>query len=179
MNPLRLSPLPSLPSDDASAISAAERDSFVDDAVVLSLVAGRTVTRQFATTADLILAADDMDFAGWSLPPAAAAPLKDTTPAPPQTTTRRPAEPVLEESGIGASHRGSHRWWLAGLAGAISTLLFSVLLLSLSSSISSQNGHTWDISIGPIPTQLRTSLPEKPGTTKTAPELTEASLPID
>ena len=45
---------------------------------------------------------------------------------------RRPAPPVLEEPGIGASHRGAHRWWLAALAGIMLTLLASLLLFSLS-----------------------------------------------
>lgn len=179
MNPLRLSPLPCLRSDEGSAVSATERDGFVDEAVVLALVAGSPVSRRISPPADLVLAADDMDFAGWYLPSSPAARPSGTVSFPLEAASRRPAEPVLDEPGIGESHRGSHRWWLAGLAGAISTLLISLLLLSLSSRISSENSRTSKISVGPMPAPLRSMQPAKPTTAKAAPELTEASIPGD
>jgi hypothetical protein len=128
MNPLKLSPLPSMRPDGMDGTSSPSRESFVDDMVVHSLLAGPSAARQPVDRADLALAADDMDFAGWCLPENA------SSGHPWNVSSRRAAAPVFEEEpGIGEPHRGNHRWWLAGLAGALSTLLFSVLLVTLTS----------------------------------------------
>jgi len=127
MPPLNLRPLPLHPAGEPSRAADEERGAgFVDDAVILAIVAGPPATRQGPLAANPALAASEMDFAGWRLPaapPAAAS----------QPGARRAAPPAIEEPGIGEPHRGSHRWWLAGLAGATSTLLFSALLLTLAS----------------------------------------------
>ena len=116
MHLLNVSPLPSPRFDDVSGMPAVERDGFVDDAVVVALLAIPSQPRQIAPPAHLALAADDMDFAGWCLP--------GTQPAAPAVASPRcPAPPILEEPGLGEPYRGHHRWWLAGLAGALSTLL--------------------------------------------------------
>ena len=83
MNPLKLSLLPSPRFDDVSGMPMVERDGFVDDAVVLALIAGPAMPRYQADSRDLALAADDMDFAGWCLSPALPC---QTLPAPPELT---------------------------------------------------------------------------------------------
>ena len=129
MKSLPISALPSLRTEEPTGERIMERDGFVDDSVVLALVAGPNAFRQNAVPEDLALSSDDMDFAGWCL--SEALPLHATRA--PLEITRRAALPELDEPGLGEPHHGSHRWWLAGLAGALSTLLFSLLLLSLSS----------------------------------------------
>jgi hypothetical protein len=129
MKSLPISALPSLRTEDPTGERIMERDGFVDDSVVLALVAGPNTFRQNAMPEDLALSSDDMDFAGWCL--SESLPLHATRA--PLEIPRRAALPELEEPGLGEPHHGSHRWWLAGLAGALSTLLFSLLLLSLSS----------------------------------------------
>jgi len=136
----KLSMLPSQRFDDAAEIPVMERDGFVDDAVIQAILAGPVSPRHAIEPADLALAADDMDFAGWQLPKRKPTPFVDPTLAQSliEQPIRRAAEPVLEESefgepGLGEPHRGSHRWWIAGLAGGLTAMLFSVLLLTLSS----------------------------------------------
>ena len=126
MNLLNLRPLPSALPDESFGGLQKERDGFVDDAVVFSLLAGSSAPRQLGKIHEnLALPADDLDFAGWCL--SSAPPVRAT-----EIVRARPAPPVIDESGIGVPHQGSHRWWLAGMAGALSTLLISFLLLSLS-----------------------------------------------
>ena len=135
MNSLRLSPLPSTrPSDESSSLTM-EREGFVDEAAVTALITGSNPGRTTAYPEDLALAADDLDFAGWQLPATQAARPR-TAEIPPHVIdaiVRRAAPPLVAESGIGTPHHGTHRWWLAGLAGVLSTLLFTLLLLTLSS----------------------------------------------
>ncbi len=120
-------------SEDDSPSLQMEREGFVDEAVVSALVSGPQSSRSLPYPDDLILSVDDMDFAGWQL---AASPPVRSAEVPPHVIDailRRAAPPVVTEPGLGVPHLGSHRWWLAGLAGALSTMLFSVLLLSLAS----------------------------------------------
>ncbi len=143
MTRLPLNPLPSVRFDQDSSVPVVEREGFVDDAVVLALVAGPpSAQRPLPQAAALALAADDMDFAGWCLPSASHPQSFALGPSPLPTSTQRPAPPAQEEPGLGEPHQGNrHRWWLAGLAGGISSLLFSLLLLSLSSRISTHSGN--------------------------------------
>lgn len=120
-------------SEDDSPSLQMEREGFVDEAVVAALVTGPQSSRTQPYPDDLILSVDDMDFAGWQL--SAATPFRGAE-VPPRVIdaiVRRAAPPCATEPGLGVPHLGSHRWWLAGLAGALSTMLFSVLLISLSS----------------------------------------------
>ena len=131
MEPLTLSPLPILRTEDESGLRMIEREGFVDEALVSALMLGPLSTsRQSPHPADLALAADDLDFAGWQLSPQ---PRRIEIPAEDEKPLRRPAPPRVEEPGLGSPHSGSHRWWLAGLAGILSTMLFSLLLVTLSS----------------------------------------------
>ncbi|MES2660981.1 MAG: hypothetical protein V4689_20315 [Verrucomicrobiota bacterium] len=133
MNSLELSPLPSIRTDDDSPSLQMEREGFVDEAVVAALVSGPRSSRSMAYPEDLVLAVDDMDFAGWQITPATPFRGAEMPPQVIDAIMRRATPPVVNEPGIGNPHFGSHRWWLAGLAGVLSTMLFSVLLLTLSS----------------------------------------------
>lgn len=142
MTQLKLSPLPSLRSDnDSGAPDIGE--GFVDEAVVMAMLARPGAQREFPEATQLALAADDMDFAGWRLQSAASpqpiAP-SPTRPAAIAASAPRPTPPIPDNPGLGASRGGNHRWWLAGLAGATSTLVFSVLLVSLSTRSSTAPG---------------------------------------
>ena len=140
MSRMKLTILPSPRQSEDDRLPVMEREGFVDEQAVLALLAGPIPSRSAPDPRDLVLSVDDMDFAGWRLSPALparsieSAPLvaKTKSKAKPKVVDRRPAPPVLDEPGLGTPHRGSHRWWLAGLAGALSTMLFSLLLLSLS-----------------------------------------------
>lgn len=132
MNPLPLRPLPSLRFDEKSRaqLMEMEHDGFVDEAAVTALMAGPRQPRNSGFPEDFALAADDLDFAGWRLGPA---PRSRGAEVPPQVIdaiVRRASPPP--EPGLGLPHHSGHRWWLAGLAGVLTTLLFSLLLLSLS-----------------------------------------------
>ena len=126
MTTLNLSPLPSSRYDSTAIGPMSECDGFVDEQVILALLRGPASHRGPVCMSDLALAADDMDFAGWSL--SSRLPARAT-----EVLIRRAAPPVLEEYGIGQPHAGAHRWWLAGVAGVFSTMLISLLLFTLSS----------------------------------------------
>lgn len=162
MNTLSLSPLPTVRKEEASDSFLMEREGFVDEAVVTALVAGGSLPRYAPVSSDLALSADDMDFAGWSIAPA----------LPPRVSEKDSPEmeafsgvdiresaplPVIDdrEPGLGQSHRGGHRWWLAGLAGILCTLLGSVLFLSLSER---PNVRLNDASQSPSPAASATSM---------------------
>ncbi len=173
MNSLPLSPLPSFRTDDdaRSHLMEMERDGFVDEAVVTALMAGPRPPRNSGFPEDLALAADDLDFAGWRLAPA---PRTRGAEVPPQVIDAivRRASPPLEP-GLGSPHLGGHRWWLAGLAGALSTLLFSLLLLSLSS----RTGVRLEPASAPSVVASPAPAPPQEILASPAPELTEASVP--
>ena len=126
MRTLPLSPFPSLRLDESRPGPASQAQGFVDDSVVLALLDGPSASRKSAEPLDLALSPDEMDFAGWRLSPTL--PSRSTA-----AVVRRPSPPAFAESGLGEPHRGNHRWWIAGLAGALTTLIFSLLLLSLAS----------------------------------------------
>jgi hypothetical protein len=173
MNPLRLSALPSIRANDDSGSLQMEREGFVDDAVVMALISGPMQWRSTACHEDLALAADDLDFAGWQLPTTPLARAVEIPPKGADACIRRATPPVVEEPGIGQPHHGSHRWWLAGLAGALSTMLFSLLLLTLSSRppVPLAPSHAPVLVSRAKPVQPPTEAPEE-----LAPALTDASL---
>jgi hypothetical protein len=123
-----------------------EREGFVNESVVTELLnRPLAATRLMPQPQDLILGVDDVDYAGWQLSPARS---HRTCEVPPQVINalvRRATPPSVEEPGIGIPHFGNHRWWLAGLAGVLSTMLFSILLLSLSS----RGGRDFETTLAP------------------------------
>jgi hypothetical protein len=168
MKHLQISALPCLRTDD-SDMQTVERDGFVDDKVILALLSGTPATRPPVDMGELALAADEMDFAGWKLSHILPEGTTGAVFPPPESNARRPAPPVLEEPGLGQPHHGSHRWWLAGLAGTLSTLLLSLLLLSLSSREQSRAPLAEDrISIIEAPPGTRISV-EMPGIESLSP----------
>ena len=127
MKPLSLSPFPTRRADDASALHLIEREGFVDEAVVTALVRDSLLGRRIAYPDDLALAADDLDFAGWSLsktvPPRSAE-------VPPQVIdaiVRRASPQVSSELRRDSRHPRNRRQWLVGLA----TLPIAALIVLL------------------------------------------------
>jgi hypothetical protein len=173
MTRLNLSPLPSFRRDEASAASIRDREGFVDDSVVFALVAGPSVSRPMPEPAHLALSTDDTDFAGWRLSPFQRLGQTERNDTLRDERAQRAAPPTLDEPGLGEPHRGEHRWWLAGLAGVLSTLLFSVLLLSLSARLPEfpANGFMLRTPILPEETAPHPEQPDR----KSAPHFTEAS----
>lgn len=136
MKPLSLSLMPSPLAGDAVGSPALGTGGFVDDEAAMELIAGPRARTGRIVPDELVLPADESDFAGWNLTPPPSvgrnveAPMRNRADA---REVRRAEPPSFDEPGIGQPHRGEHRWWIAGLAGALSTILFSVLLFSLSS----------------------------------------------
>ena len=174
MNSLRLSLLPSLRANEESGALQMEREGFVDEAAVLALISGPRQPRSAACHEDLALAADELDFAGWQLPTARKTRATEIEPQVIAATIRRATPPVLEEPGIGIPHAGTHRWWLAGLAGAFSTMLFSLLLLTLSSRPPAPLGPESLPSTMTRASAMPTA-PQVVTAKEVAPELTDAS----
>lgn len=172
MNPLGLSPLPSIRAEDESGSFLLERDGFVDEALVSAMVsAPHHPIRSTAYPEDLALSADDMDFAGWRLSSAVTVRRAEVPPQVIAAIVRRATPPVIAEPGLGISHQGSHRWWLAGLAGVLSTMLFSVLLLSLSA----RPGSRLDTLLAPQVLAPAKPLPVQKAPAVSTPELTDIS----
>ena len=171
MNALRLSPFPSTRSEVDSPFLQMEREGFVDEEVVTALVTGSRSNRSMAYPEDLVLSVDDMDFAGWQLSPASPFRGAEVPPQVIEAIVRRAAPPVIQEPGLGLPHLGNHRWWLAGLAGVLSTMLFSVLLLSLSS----RSGNHFETFSAPKALTHPKSAAAEPQETTATPELTATS----
>ncbi|MBK1882094.1 hypothetical protein JIN85_06700 [Luteolibacter pohnpeiensis] len=139
---MKLSPLPIAPSDASPKIAPAENNQqmhgFVDEDAILELIDPTRAQRPSPSVQDLILTADEDDFAGWMRTPkteprqlVAVAPPSPQPPVSKSSATaislnlekQRPAAPKLtfrsleQEPGIGAPHSGGHRWWIATVAG--------------------------------------------------------------
>lgn len=130
MNPLTLNPLPGLRSGDDFTSAQMEREGFVDEAVVTAMLARPYMKRSVAYPEDLALAADDQDFAGWSLP--TTAPFRDTGfPSRAASAVVHPvAAPATAEPEEDQPQSGNLLWWLAGLACVLSVIFFSAVLFS-------------------------------------------------
>lgn len=131
MTPLCVNPLPISRAIDETPELVTEREGFVDEAAISALMFEPLYpARQAPYSEDLALASGDLDFAGWKLSPQPHARSLESA-LHSQQTLRRPSPPVIEEPGLDMPHTGNHRWWLAGLAGLLSALIFSLLLLNL------------------------------------------------
>lgn len=176
MNPLKLHPLPSERIEDDSASFQLERDGFVDESAIMALLRGPQSTRSLPNHEDLILAVDDMDFAGWQISSSTPFRGSEIPPHVIDAIVRRASPPEIEEPGIGQPHRGSHRWWLAGLAGVFSTVLFSILLVSLSARVN------MELNPSDAPQNLvraKAKISETAEKTAPSPELTVSSAPLN
>lgn len=131
MSSISLTPLPSSRIGEESDARKMEQDGFVDEVVVLAMVNSPRHFRSNAYPADLALAADDLDFAGWQIPSSTPVRAPEVPPQVISAIVRRASPPTLEKSKISAHHDRSRSWWMAGLIGIFSTLLFSVLIATL------------------------------------------------
>lgn len=131
MSSINLSPLPSHRAGDESEALKMEREGFVDDAVVLALVNSPRHFRSNAYPADLALAADDLDFAGWQISPSVPVRAPEVPPQVISAIVRRASPPTLEKPETSTPCELSRSGWVAGLVGILSTLLFSGLFATL------------------------------------------------
>jgi len=130
MKQLCLRPLPVHRADENATSLKMERESFVDEARVTALVTGCHLGRSVPYPADLALAADDLDFAGWRLSAAETPRCPEVPPHVIDAIVRRTLPQIIGESGRGSSQTQSRWYWLTGIAGVLSTLLFIVMWLS-------------------------------------------------
>ncbi|MBG7607167.1 MAG: hypothetical protein IZT59_03925 [Verrucomicrobia bacterium] len=138
MDTLPLPPLPSDTQEDAKGYRRAFSDGFVDESVVLSVIAKGSYERVFVKPEDMALSSSEDDYAGWSLPvPSPFRSLLDIENPEPAPEPKRPAAPSLDgilkfsEPGIAEPHRGNHRWRLFAISGAMTCGILSLTLLSL------------------------------------------------
>lgn len=127
IKPLCLSPFPTRRAGDASALPMIEREGFVDEAVVATLVRESHLGRSIAYPDDLALAADDLDFAGWSL--AKTVPTRSAE-VPPQVIdaiVRRASPQVSSVLRSDTRRPRNRRPWRVGLA---ILLIAAVIVLS-------------------------------------------------
>lgn len=129
---LQLSPLPSVRKQDDSQALFLETVGFVDEEAVAAMVSRPFQTRSVPVPEDLVLSLDDMDFAGWHH--TSKTPSKRSPEVPPEVISaivRRSAPPVESLETEPVEEPAITRWWLAGLAGALTTLLVSVILVGV------------------------------------------------
>lgn len=139
MDTLSLTPMPFENSAEARGYRRVRNEGFVDEAVVLAVIAQGPYERIFVKSEDMVLASNENDFAGWALP--VASPFRDfldiETPAPAAAEIKLPGTPSLDgmrkfyEPGLSEPHQGKHRWWLIGLSGALTCSILSLTLLNL------------------------------------------------
>lgn len=131
MNSFKQSAIPRQRLAEKLNLKAMEPDGFVDDEVVLALIAGPSRSRATADSKDLVLAADDMDFAGWIMPEPL--PSRFTPPIVSETEIheRRAEPPTWNKAPAPRRKQAAGRWLLAGLIGTIFTLSLAALLFAL------------------------------------------------
>lgn len=126
-----------------------EQAGFVDEEVVRKLVARPSSRRAVARPSDMVLSADDLDFAGWhfltqahACQPAAFVPAESTEVA------------ALNFSRCTETHQGiAGRWWLAGLLGVVAVIVISLVLIKLISPAS------FGLTPAPVSEDVRLLLP--------------------
>jgi hypothetical protein len=132
-NFLKLSPIPSVRNQDESSAFLMEREGFVDEEAVSAMVSQPFHSRSIPCPEDLALSLDDMDFAGWHTTSPVAFPR--AAEVPPQVINaivRRSAPPMGRVAIETTPAPGGTRWWLAGLTGALATLLAAVIFVGVS-----------------------------------------------
>ena len=155
METLPLAPLPPQNLEKTRSREYCGSESFVDEAVVLGVIAKGAYDRVYAKPEDMVLASSEDDFAGWALP--VASPFRKMAsksnglqerevrlPAPPT-----PRADAAAEAGISDPYSGGHRWWMAGVSGAMVCGILSLTLLSLA-----QRTNIANIANGYMPTPI-------------------------
>ena len=130
MKPLCLNPFPTRRANDESAVNLIEREGFVDEAVVTALLRESHLGRSIAYPDDLALAADDLDFAGWSLPKPLPTRSAEVPPQVIDAIIRRATFPRATRE----LRRHSPRPWLIGIA----LLLIAALIVLFAARAVSQ-----------------------------------------
>ena len=108
-----------------------ESDGFVDEDVVLEMITGGSRSRVMPASRDLALPAEDIDFAGWTMPE----PLPSRF-TPPSVSTSpiqnrpTPARTWQKETPPPRENIAS-RWWFACLVGITFSLSLGALLFAL------------------------------------------------
>lgn len=123
--------IPPLPEAARAESSASVFEDFVDDAAISSLISSMPIAESVAWESRPPQPAAE-DYAGWMVPERKAPRFLIKERPRRRNQPRRAQGTAQAEPGIGLPHRGPHRWWLASLAGATSTLLFAGLLFYLS-----------------------------------------------
>ena len=122
IKPLCLSPFPTRRADDESPLPLMQREGFVDEAVVATLVRESQFGRSVAYPDDLALAVDDLDFAGWSFAKSVQPRSAEVPPQVIDAIVRR-ASPQVSS----VLRSDTRRQWLMGLA----ILLIAAVILLL------------------------------------------------
>lgn len=181
METLPLAPLPSEYHEEKRSRNYCGNESFIDEAVVLGVIAKGPYERVYVKPEDMVLASSEDDYAGWALP--VDSPFRKMvaeTGDKQDRPVRVPAPPAAQldssiEDGISEPYRGGHRWWMFGVSGAMACGILSLTLLSLA-----QRSSLGDIAEGYMPAPLLTEdrgaiLEEAPDE---APALTSV-LPVE
>ncbi|MDP4624342.1 MAG: hypothetical protein NWT08_04295 [Akkermansiaceae bacterium] len=137
METLPLAPLPSENHEKKRSREYCGSECFIDEAVVLGVIARGTYDRVYVKSEDMVLASNEDDYAGWALP--VASPFRNMLSegkVSKERPTRLPAPPVRQydpstEAGLSEPYRGGHRWWMFGISGAMACGILSLTLLSL------------------------------------------------
>ena len=137
MDTLPLPPLPSETPDAAKGYHQSFSEGFVDESVVLSVIAKGSYERVYVKPEDMVLSSSEDDYAGWSLP--ISSPFRTLLDVP---NPEPVAEPKLlddirkfSEPAISEPHRGNHRWWLFAISGAMTCGILSLLNLAQRESL--------------------------------------------
>ena len=160
MQPLRVSQLPFVRTEGSAQAALVEEAGFVDEEVVTKLVARPSARRTQAKPSDMVLSADDLDFAGWDFPTQAHA--REAKPE----FGRKPAEfvpadtPEVAPLKFSRSHETHQdpggRWWLAGLLGVVAVIVISLVLIKLIAPAS------FDVKPSPVSEEIRPLSPAAP-----------------
>ncbi len=132
MNSFKQSAIPRQRLAEKLNLKAMEPDGFVDEEVVLALIAGPSRSRVAADSQDLVLAADDMDFAGWTMPEPLPSRFTPPIVSAPELPARRAEPPTWQNAPAPLQKRDTSPWWFAGLIGTVFTLSLAALLFALS-----------------------------------------------
>lgn len=157
METLPLAPLPSDYHEKKRSREYCGSESFIDEAVVLGVIAKGPYDRVYVKPEDMVLASSEDDYAGWALP--VASPFRKMVSESGENIdqpVRVPAPPSAPldssfEAGISEPYRGGHRWWMFGISGAMACGILSLTLLSLA-----QRTSIRDIAEGYMPAPLLT-----------------------